>query len=1276
MGYCPLISLKRDVEDKAWRLRKACRRRLLAAAALLCVLGTPLAGAQSSMPPEAGCVTNGTVRTIAYSEDTVYIGGSFTEVGPYTGGGVPFDTATGQMAAVFPKVIGRALACLSDGSGGWFIGGEFTQIGGLARNNIAHVLSDGTVDPAWDANADSSVFALAVSGTTVYAGGYFTSIGGQTRNRIAALDGSTGNVTAWNPNANNIVKTLVVSGTTVYAGGNFSSVGGQTRQSIAALDAATGNATAWNPNPNWYVSCLAVSGTTVYAGGWFSNIGGQTRNGIAALDAATGNATAWNPNASRWVEALAVSGTTIYAGGDFTNIGGQARNYIAALDAATGNATAWNPNASYPVFALAVSGSTVYAGGQFSSIGGQARNYIAALDAATGNATAWNPKANDRIEVLAVSGTTVYAGGRFSSIDGQTRNRIAALDRATGGLAAWDPNPDGDVNALAVSGSTVYAGGGFSSVGGQTRNRIAALDVSTGNATAWNPNADNDVNALAVSGSTAYAGGTFSSIGGQTRNRIAALDAATGNATAWDPNASGRIYVLAASGSTVYAGGAFHSIGGQSREALAALDAATGNATAWDPDPSDDPPFSPYVHALAVSGTTVYVGGEFRIIGGQTRYSLAALDAATGNATAWNPYIWVDVYALAVSGPWVYAGGNFTEVGGVSRHYFAEFGSVPTAPTNPGATAITQNSMTWTWTDNADGESGYLVYAGPGGTPPGTAITTTTANVTQWAHTGLSPNTQYAFQVATTNRYGDSAKTTNYTAWTLIEPVSGLAFSSVGTNSISVAASNTPSNLSAGTSGLCFANTTAGSDGGWQQSMVPWASAGLTPNTQYAFSGRSRNGDGVETTPVSDSEYTLAAAPSIGNNVTCDRATGTLYPAGTTFAFSNPAGFGPGTHGGNAYRLSRFEYAWDGSPTYTFTGAEPPWNAATLPESPVVSGSYYLHLQSFNEDGLPGGTLDYGPFDIDVDAPTAAMTLLTTSPTGADAINFQVAFSEPVAPTFDGGDVSVAGTLAGAVAVTGTDPTYTVTVTLTDPDADGTVGIDVAGGGAVTDLGGNPYAGGSSPLAESFNWRGFTSEPQSVQAYNGDDPTFTVVADCGASTLLYQWKWDDGVSKTIHDVGSDSPSHTVTDCTTGHAGDYWCEVSYDGSTYPTAAAALEVEDHLQIIQPPQGGDKIVDDAHVFTVATTGGYLPLSYEWRKNGGAIAGAMDPSYTLDPLTMDDAGTYTVQVFDYNTDIEISDAAVLTVTPGVPVAGLMGLGVLCTAFVLGGAALIRRKS
>ena len=178
--------------------------------------------------------TDGTVNAILELGNTVYLGGTFTAVGPYTGSGVPIDASSGVPVAGFPKITGTVFAAVPDGSGGWYIGGSFTSVGGLARNRVAHIDASNNVT-AWNPNANNEVRALAVSGSIVYAGGLFNgagSIGGATRSFIAALDATTGLASTWTPNANGVVNTLTVNGSTVYAGGTFTIIGGQTRNRI------------------------------------------------------------------------------------------------------------------------------------------------------------------------------------------------------------------------------------------------------------------------------------------------------------------------------------------------------------------------------------------------------------------------------------------------------------------------------------------------------------------------------------------------------------------------------------------------------------------------------------------------------------------------------------------------------------------------------------------------------------------------------------------------------------------------------------------------------------------------------------------------------------------------------------------------------------------------------------------------------------------------------------------------------------------------------------
>jgi hypothetical protein len=525
------------------------------------------------------------------------------------------------------------------------------------------------------------------------------------------------------------------------------------------------------------------------------------------------------------------------------------------------------------------------------------------------------------------------------------------------------------------------------------------------------------------------------------------------------------------------------------------------------------------------------------------------------------------------------------------------------------------------------------------------------------------------------------------------------------------------------------------------------------------------NGDSAKTTNYA--RYTLAGPPYIGNNLACDKIVSTLYSASTTFTFSNPAGFGAGTHGGSAYIVSKFKWAWDTDATRTFTDTEPDWNSGALPQSPASSGSYYLHLKSFNAENVAGGTLDYGPFVIDTDAPTPAITGATTltnavrtltinfgevvngfalgdiavsngvasnllpagaassytvsvlgsgtatvsvsiagsvatdnagnpnnptaaaftfpfdgveptasillddpTPTGADAVNFSVDFSESVGASFTAADVTVAGELSGTPVVSGSDPNYTVTVTLANPAANGTVGITV--GTSVSDAAGNAFAGGSSPLYTIANWPGFVAELQDAQKYSGDSHTFDASIVSGSAT--YQWKWDTGGDQ-LPVNGPTTPTWALTGLTTANRGQYWCEVTYNGTVYPTRQATLSVEDHLQITTEPVGGAKSPNMSHTFTVQTSGGYAPLGYVWKKDGEEMLGATEASYTLDNLTADDAGIYTVEVSDAHNDIDSASAELTIVTSNVPVLGLVGLGALLGLMSIGSARKLHRK-
>src|SRR5262249_20135617 len=193
-------------------------------------------------------VTNGDVTAMAISGQTLYLGGDFTSIGSYTGGGVPVDSVSALPLPAFPRVNGAVTAVTSDGQGGWYVGGLFDSVGAQPRRGLAQIRSDLSVAP-WNPGTDGYVGALALSGGIVYLGGQFTTVGGLPRRGLAAVNVS-GAVTSWGPSLSiyGIVNGLAVSGNAVFVGGDFESVGLQQRNSLAAINASTGTVLPWNPD--------------------------------------------------------------------------------------------------------------------------------------------------------------------------------------------------------------------------------------------------------------------------------------------------------------------------------------------------------------------------------------------------------------------------------------------------------------------------------------------------------------------------------------------------------------------------------------------------------------------------------------------------------------------------------------------------------------------------------------------------------------------------------------------------------------------------------------------------------------------------------------------------------------------------------------------------------------------------------------------------------------------------------------------------------------------
>jgi hypothetical protein len=199
---------------------------------------------------------------------------------------------------------------------------------------------------------------------------------------------------------------------------------------------------------------------------------------------------------------------------------------------------------------------------------------------------------------------------------------------------------DGPVEALATSGNNLYLGGSFETVGPRTgvglqfnsslSERSTSIPQVSGSGAV--------ITTVISDGSGGwFIGGRFTSVGGVARTNLAHILANDTVDPHFNPEPKGQqqnayVQSLVLSGSTLYVAGQFEEIGGQTRKGLAGIDTATGLATAFAPEPNGE----------VSCGLTTYAGyvfacGIFTGIGGQTRRYLAELEPSSGNATSWNP---------------------------------------------------------------------------------------------------------------------------------------------------------------------------------------------------------------------------------------------------------------------------------------------------------------------------------------------------------------------------------------------------------------------------------------------------------------------------------------------------------------------------------------------------------------------------------------------------------------------------------------------------------------
>jgi hypothetical protein len=149
-----------------------------------------------------------------------------------------------------------------------------------------------------------------------------------------------------------------------------------------------------------------------------------------------------------------------------------------------------------------------------------------------------------------------------------------------------------------------------------------------------------------------------------------------------------------------------------------------------------------------------------------------------------------------------------------------------------------------------------------------------------------------------------------------------------------------------------------------------------------------------------------------------------------------------------------------------------------------------------------------------------------------------------------------------------------------------------------------------------------TRQPESVVTTAGSAVTFSVTAT-GAGPLSYTWK-KDGKLLTGLNGGS---TLTLPNVQSGDEGSYEVSISSPLGAVTSVAATLHLGLAPGITIQPAGSAAIVGGSVVLTVGAQGQPTP-SYQWLRNGVAVANGTQATLLLGNIQPGDAGSYAVVV------------------------------------------------
>jgi hypothetical protein len=380
---------------------------LVATSVAILMAVTPASAAVVPVPEPATLVSanpanqtpharNGETRAFAEIGDTIYVGGSFTQIretaaDPWTVRNYLFayDRATGDISPTFlPVLDGAVNSLLASPNGLLIVGGAFKNVNGESRRNLVALDPvTGEIEDDWVGRSDGgTVRDMVMHGNSLYIGGAFNWVNGTAHSGLARLNATTGeidptfniNTAVGRHGTSFYVWTIDVTpdGDTLAVGGNFTEVDGLPRNQVALIDVSgTPTVLDWSTH-RYEPPCVSPTTFVHYAqdisfsedGSYFvigSNGGGGWPaaycDALVRFETAERgsnlNATWVNFTGNDTITSVEVADNIIYLGGHFRWLNNPNRSDsagngaidrlgIGAVTPATGMPVNWNPRRS------------------------------------------------------------------------------------------------------------------------------------------------------------------------------------------------------------------------------------------------------------------------------------------------------------------------------------------------------------------------------------------------------------------------------------------------------------------------------------------------------------------------------------------------------------------------------------------------------------------------------------------------------------------------------------------------------------------------------------------------------------------------------------------------------------------------------------------------------------------------------------------------------------------------------------------------------------------